>query len=71
MGGLKVKYSPTGKILANHFTEPSQGTAFRKFRADIQGITEDTPDTYLGWDIHKNLFIPIPKDGVGRSDVKT
>ena len=44
MGDPKVKYCPTGKMLANHFTKPIHGTAFRNFRAEIQGIPEDTPD---------------------------
>ena len=48
MGYLKVKYSLTGKMLADHFTKPFQGGAFWKFRAEIQGIPEDTPYTELG-----------------------
>ena len=28
MGNLKNKYSPTGKLLANHFTKPLKGDAF-------------------------------------------
>ena len=51
MGDLKVKYFPTWKILAENFPKTLQGTAIRKFRADIQGITEDTPDIDLGWEI--------------------
>ena len=61
MGDLKVKYFPTGKMLANHITKPLQGVAFRKFRAEIQGIPDDTPDTDLGWEIPKDMFIPIPQ----------
>ena len=50
MGVLKVKYWPMGVILAVHFTKPLQGTYFPKFRAEIHGILEETPDTYLVWD---------------------
>ena len=49
MGDLKVKYFPTGKMIANYFTKPFQGDAFQKFRAEIQGILEDTLDTDLVW----------------------
>ena len=56
-------------MLADHFTQSLQGTAFRKFSAEIQGIPEDTPDTYLGWDRPKNKFIPIPQEYVESSDV--
>ena len=48
MGYPKVKYCPTEKLLANYFTKPLQGDAFRKFVAEIQVIPEDTPDTDLG-----------------------
>ena len=70
MGDLKVKYCPTGKMLADHFTQLLQGTAFRKFRVEIQGIPEDTPDTDLGWYRPENTFIPSPQECVERSDVK-
>ena len=45
MGDLKVKYFPTGEMLADHFTKSLQGADFQKFRAEIQGIPEYTPDT--------------------------
>ena len=71
MGDLKVKYFPKGEILGDYFTKPLQGTVLRRFRSEIQGIPEDTPDTDLGWDIPVNTFIPIQQEGVDRSDVKT
>ena len=71
MGDLKVEYFQTGKMLADHFTKPLQGTAFRKFRAEIQGILEYNPDTDLGWDRPENTFIPITQDCVEKSEVKT
>ena len=64
IGDTKVKYFPTGNFLADHFTKPFQGTAYRKFRAEIQLIPEDTPDTDLGWDQTNNTFIPIPQECV-------
>ena len=60
MGDLKVKYLPTEKMLSVHFTKSLEGTDLRKFRAKIQGIPEDIPDTYLGWDRSESLFITIP-----------
>ena len=57
--------------MAEHFTKTLQGDAFRKFRSDIQGIPEDTPDTHLGWDIPEETFIPIPQECVDRSERKT
>ena len=58
MGYMKVKYFPTGKFLANHFTKPLQEAAFQKFGAQIQGILEDTPYTNLVWDRPEDMYIP-------------
>ena len=55
----------------NQFTKPLQGTEFRKFRAEIQEIPEDTPDTNLGWDRPEDMFIPIPQEYVDISDLNT
>ena len=71
MGVLRVKYFPTGEMLSGYFTKPLQGYAFRKFRVEIQGIPEDTPYTYLGWDRFKGIFIPSSQECVERSDIKT
>ena len=60
MGYPKVKYCPTEKLLANYFTKPLQGDAFRKFVAEIQVIPEDTPDTDLGWERPEYTFITSP-----------
>ena len=30
-------------MLADHFNKKMQGDSFKKFRAEIQGIPEDTP----------------------------
>ena len=69
MGELKVKYFPMGKMLVEHFTKPSKGAAFRKFRSEIQGIPEDTPGIDLFWDRPEDTFIPIPQERVERSYV--
>ena len=71
MGDMEVKYLLTEKMLSDHFNKPLQGTALRKFRAEIQGILEESPDKDLGWDIPKNKFITIPHECVERSDVNT
>ena len=70
MKDLKVKYRPTGKILADHFIKPLQGTAFWKLRAEIQEIPEDNLDIYLVWDRHENTFIHSQQECAERSDVK-
>ena len=31
-----------GKMLGDHFMKPLQGSMFSKFRAEIQGIPDDT-----------------------------
>ncbi len=35
--GIKVKYCPTEKMLADFFTKPLQGQLFRKFRDVVLG----------------------------------
>jgi hypothetical protein len=37
-------------MLADHFTKPLQGNLFRKFRADIQGISADLSDVEWCWE---------------------
>jgi hypothetical protein len=49
-GEITVKHCPETDMLADHFTKPLQGTTFREFRADIQGILVDMCDADLGWD---------------------
>ena len=43
VGDLKVEHCPTVKMLAAHFTKTLQGALFRKFRAQIQGIPDESP----------------------------
>ena len=64
MGYLKVKYRPTGNIMSGYFTHPLQGDAIREFRAKIQRILGETPDTDLVWDRPKGRFIHIPQECV-------
>jgi hypothetical protein len=49
-GDITVEHCPTTEMLADHFTKPLQGTMFRRFRADIQGIPVGMCDADLGWD---------------------
>jgi hypothetical protein len=49
-GEITVKHCPATEMLADHFTKPLQGTMFRKFRADIQGVPIDMCDADVGWD---------------------
>ena len=71
MGDLKVKYCLTSNILANHFTKPLQGYAFRKFRADIKEVMQDTPNIDMGWDRLADTFTPSPQECVKRREGKT
>jgi hypothetical protein len=47
---LTIKHCPTAEILADHLTKPLQGASFKKFRAEIQGISADVSDADLGWE---------------------
>jgi hypothetical protein len=49
-GEITVKHCPATEMLAGHFTKPLQENMFRKFRAEIQGISIDMCDADLGWD---------------------
>jgi hypothetical protein len=49
-GEITAKHCPATEMLADHFTKPLQGTMFRKFRAEIQGVTIDMCDADVGWD---------------------
>jgi hypothetical protein len=49
-GEITVKHCPAAEMLAYHFTKPLQGTMFRKFRAEIQGVSIDMCDADVGWD---------------------
>jgi hypothetical protein len=50
-GEITVKYCPAMEMLSGHFNKPLQGTMFRTFRAEIQGIPIYMCDADLGWDI--------------------
>jgi hypothetical protein len=49
-GEITMKHCPAAEMLADHFTKPLQGTMFRKFRAEIQGVPIDMCDADVGWD---------------------
>jgi hypothetical protein len=46
-GEITVKHCPATEMLTDHFTKPLQGTMFRKFRAEIQGVPIDMCDADL------------------------
>jgi hypothetical protein len=48
--GSNVEHCPATEMLGDQFTKPLQGTLFRKFRAEIQGIPVNMCDADLGWD---------------------
>jgi hypothetical protein len=71
-GELTVKHYPATEMLADHFTKPLQGTMFRAFREEIQGIPIDMCDADLGWDRPcaineqvKSVDYPSPQECVG------
>jgi hypothetical protein len=37
-GDVKIQYCPTGVMIADYFTKPLQGSAFRQFRDQILNI---------------------------------
>jgi hypothetical protein len=47
-GDISVKHCPTGDMAGDHFTKPLQGAQFRKFHADIQGVSTDMSDLDMG-----------------------
>jgi hypothetical protein len=49
-GDVTVKYCPSDRMWADCFTKPIQGKAFRKMRAQIQGVSEELVDADLAWD---------------------
>jgi hypothetical protein len=49
-GDITLKHCPATEMIADHFTKPLQGAMFRRFRAEIQGMPNDTPDSHLGLD---------------------
>jgi hypothetical protein len=65
-GEITVKHCPTVEMLGDHFTKYVQGSQFRKFRAQIQGIDDNIPDSVVGWErscIRPKA--PIPQECVG------
>jgi hypothetical protein len=49
-GDITLKHCPATEMITDHFTKPLQGAMFRRFRAEIQGISNDIPDSDLDWD---------------------
>jgi hypothetical protein len=45
-GGIDVEYCPTEQMLADIFTKPLQGNAFRKFRDAILNIHSSSTDSH-------------------------
>jgi hypothetical protein len=71
-GEITVKHCPAMEMLADHFTKPLQGTMFRAFRAEIEGIPIDMCDADVGWDRpcaineqEQNVDFPSPQECVG------
>ena len=62
VGDIVVKHCTTREMLTDHFTKPLQGSIFRKFRAEIQGIHTTMNDGEMGWDTPGNFNVP-PKEG--------
>jgi Reverse transcriptase (RNA-dependent DNA polymerase) len=44
-GRLRIEYCPTGDMIADFFTKPLQGSAFRKMVKTIMNISDDIIDT--------------------------
>jgi hypothetical protein len=61
-GDITLKHCPATEVLSDHFTKPLQGGMFRKFRAEIQGISVDIPDSDVGRD-RGELMAKSPSDG--------
>jgi hypothetical protein len=48
-GEITMKHFPTEEMLRDNFTKEVQGSQFKKFRTEIQGIEEIRPDAKMGW----------------------
>jgi hypothetical protein len=77
-GEITLKHCPATEMLADHFTKPLQGTMFRKFRAEIQGVPIDMCDADVGWDRpcainqrESSKSCPIPQECVGTHEDRT
>ena len=44
VGDKTLEHFPMGNMLGYQFTKPRQGSIFRKFRSEIQGIPYDTEE---------------------------
>ena len=64
VGDMTLKHCLTESMLADHFTKPLQGSVFRKFQAEIQGIPADTVDADLCWDRTYEYVVPSPQECV-------
>jgi hypothetical protein len=47
---MALEHCPAEVMLADHFAKPLQGSMFRQFRDEIQGIPVNTPASSLSWD---------------------
>jgi hypothetical protein len=77
-GEITVKHCSAAEMLADHFTKPLQGTMFRKFRAEIQGVPIGMCDADVGWDrpcaINERELCkacPSPQECVGTHEDRT
>jgi hypothetical protein len=68
---LPINHCPTADMAGDHFTKPLQGTLFRKFRAEIQGIPIDASDAHLGWEHEPKGEAPVksPQECGGSDDI--
>jgi hypothetical protein len=71
-GEITVEHCPATDMLVDHFTKPLQGEKFRKFRAEIQGISVEMCDADMGWDrpcgtdsMKQDAIRSIPQECVG------
>jgi len=67
-GDITLEHCPTEEMVADHFTKPLQGTLFRKFRAEIQGIDLGDTQYDLGCDSSDPTYEPSPQECVGEPD---
>jgi hypothetical protein len=54
-GDITVKHCPSEKMWGDHFSKPTQGQAYRKMRARVQGVPEEMTDADMSWDQSKEI----------------
>ncbi len=65
-GEVAIVFCPTNEMVADLFTKPLQGQAFRKFRAMIMNVDPAIPDCDMACKDFELMKYTKPQECVGR-----